>query len=289
MDRSHDFGGEWTERKLDVLEHYLAAYLTALKGMPFAKVYIDAFAGTGYVGGAVEAASGGDDFSGEMTALVEGSARRALRLAPGFDRYIFIEKSGARCKALQDLKKKFPSHADAIAIKQGDCNAILQSLKLDRNTRGVLFLDPYGMQVEWETLRAVAETGVLDTWILFSHSGANRMMPRGGNIPETWRRRLNLVFGTDEWEPRFYREDPQGDLFAPEPVRAKEVTLAELTTFYRERLGRIFPKVSKEVCELKNSRGIPIFSLLFACANPNRKAHKLADKIASHLLKNWSM
>jgi three-Cys-motif partner protein len=42
------FGGSWTEKKLEILKKYLDAYNTALKNQPFKRVYIDAFAGTGY-------------------------------------------------------------------------------------------------------------------------------------------------------------------------------------------------------------------------------------------------
>ena len=42
------FGGRWTEEKLEILRKYLQAYNTALKNQPFKRVYIDAFAGTGY-------------------------------------------------------------------------------------------------------------------------------------------------------------------------------------------------------------------------------------------------
>ena len=44
----HRFGGAWTDRKLEVLAGYLASYTAALKNTIFEKVYIDAFAGTGY-------------------------------------------------------------------------------------------------------------------------------------------------------------------------------------------------------------------------------------------------
>ena len=43
------YGGEWTHQKLDILEDYLNAYTTALKNQHFRLLYIDAFAGTGYV------------------------------------------------------------------------------------------------------------------------------------------------------------------------------------------------------------------------------------------------
>ena len=33
--------------------------------------------------------------------------------------------------------------------------------------RAVLFLDPYGMQVEWATIEAVAKTKAIDLWLLF--------------------------------------------------------------------------------------------------------------------------
>jgi three-Cys-motif partner protein len=42
------FGGSWTEQKLQRLREYLIAYHNALKNQPFTLYYIDAFAGTGY-------------------------------------------------------------------------------------------------------------------------------------------------------------------------------------------------------------------------------------------------
>jgi three-Cys-motif partner protein len=42
------FGGNWTDEKLDRLRQYLTAYQQALKAGPFTRYYIDAFAGTGY-------------------------------------------------------------------------------------------------------------------------------------------------------------------------------------------------------------------------------------------------
>ncbi len=43
----HVFGGAWTERKLSVIKRYLEVYSQALKGQPFQRIYVDAFAGTG--------------------------------------------------------------------------------------------------------------------------------------------------------------------------------------------------------------------------------------------------
>jgi len=51
--KGHQFGGDWTTRKLEVLAGYRQSYTTALKdkpsaAKPFRKAFIDAFAGTGY-------------------------------------------------------------------------------------------------------------------------------------------------------------------------------------------------------------------------------------------------
>lgn len=43
----HEYGGQWTRLKLDILKDYLQFYTTALKGQPFTLHYVDAFAGTG--------------------------------------------------------------------------------------------------------------------------------------------------------------------------------------------------------------------------------------------------
>src|SRR6266571_594450 len=126
----HRFGGDWTAQKLDIIASYLEAYTTALKDkpskeQPFAKAYIDAFAGTGYVDQADERGEGllfPDLAAPESQKLLEGSAVRALKTEPRFDRYIFIERNAARCVELESLKQKFPALAPDIRINQGDAN-----------------------------------------------------------------------------------------------------------------------------------------------------------------------
>lgn len=72
------FGGEWTKQKLDVLQDYLNFYMTALKNMPFKKIYIDCFAGSGEI-----------EFSNETR--IDGSTIMSLNLDNKFDEYYFID------------------------------------------------------------------------------------------------------------------------------------------------------------------------------------------------------
>ena len=62
-----------------------------------------------------------------------------------------------------------------------------------------MFLDPYGMQVKWSTLEAIASTRAIDMWLLFPLGQAvNRLLTRN-KIPGGPRaERLTETFGTEE-------------------------------------------------------------------------------------------
>src|SRR5689334_2516410 len=46
----NQFGGNWTERKMDIVESYARAYLTIMKEQVWAKtIYFDGFAGSGSI------------------------------------------------------------------------------------------------------------------------------------------------------------------------------------------------------------------------------------------------
>jgi len=193
--KAQRFGGDWTTAKLDVLAKYLASYTRALKDKPskehpFCKGYVDAFAGTGYrdarrddeIGALSQALLLPDLAEQEPQALLDGSARLALKTEPRFDRYVFIERSAKRCGELEALKNEFQHLASDIQIRQGDANVEIQELcKKDWSShRAVLFLDPYGMQVEWKTIEAIAATKAIDLWLLFPLGiGVNRLLTKG--------------------------------------------------------------------------------------------------------------
>ena len=55
-------------------------------------------------------------------------------------------------------------------MKNVEANAYLKSWcgETDwRRTRAVIFLDPYGMQVEWSLVEQIARTHGVDLWLLF--------------------------------------------------------------------------------------------------------------------------
>lgn len=279
-----DFGDVkgWTREKLDCLEKYLTFYQKALKGQRFRKIYIDAFAGSGGTYGR----KSGQKHVGRF---LEGSASRALRVEPPFDRYVFVERDPGRMAALKATAaaevETVRARGSSVDFEVADANEAIPDLVSRmpwRSWRGVVFLDPYGMQVRWRVLEALARTESVDLWYLFPTGAMLRLLKRHGRPSGGRAQTLDAVLGTDEWRA-LYRPPKQAGLF-PEDEVEERAEATEVERFVLDRLGTIFPLVHRRPLVLRNSKGAVLFSLIFACANPNEKAWGLAKKVADHLL-----
>jgi three-Cys-motif partner protein len=284
---AHAFGGAWTERKLSVVRRYLEIYAKALKNQPFERVYIDAFAGTGDRTDKRREALPLLDLP-EFDAVTKGSVRLALEVEPQFHRYIFIERASRRASELAALKLEFPTRE--IKIINADANDAIAALCKEtnwRSTRGVVFLDPYGLQVTWDTLGAIARTKALDVWVLFpSGMGLNRLLTKSGEIPQEWQETLDRSLGTKEWRSAFYRSEQEADLFeGPRSKTIKDADALKLEKFYLSRLRKIFPTVMNNCIRLTNSKDQTMYLLCFACANPSPKAKALVMRLAGSAAK----
>ena len=272
------FGGPWTEKKLAILKKYLDAYTTALKNKSFRLIYIDAFAGTGEV---------------ELTSVdegkkefIEGSAKIAMDVdEKPFDEYIFVEKDQDRCIQLDSLREA--NQGKNIQIENEDANDFLQNLQKDwRRYRGVLFLDPFATEVEWETIEQIASCEALDTWILFPTSAIARMLPKKrepDNISQKWVNRLNRIYGDESWRD-LYSISPQLSLFGDEEQQRPE-GIDGLIEIYKSKLDQLFgDRFLNQSRTLKNSKNSALFEFLFCVGNPNGIGP--ARRIAEHILKN---
>jgi three-Cys-motif partner protein len=290
----HKFGGPWTEEKLTRLRKYLEAYTMIFTRNPrarfFRRWYVDAFAGTG-----VRSSNTKDQesttqplFEADADAqdFMKGSARIALDIAPPFDRYLFIEKDPAFASDLDDLRSEYSDLSSRIGVANGDANDVLVRWAGDTNwdtDRAVVFLDPYGMQVEWRTIEALADTKAVDLWVLFPlGQGLNRLLTRGGPPPPAWEARLTRSLGTDSWKDAFYRKVEQLSLFDSDEHLEKSATFESMAAFVNDRLDSVFEMVAPNPLLLRNSRNNPIFLLCFAAAN--EKGAPTAVKIARNLL-----
>jgi len=289
----HAFGGDWTEVKLARLAKYLAAYRTIFTGNErarhFTTWYVDAFAGTGSRSSTELPASElglSDEVyqDADTKGYRDGSARIALALQSPFDKYLFIDKSKGRLGELRMVvEKDFASLLPRCDLRNDDANTVLCAWCKERDwkkERAVVFLDPYGMQVEWSTIEALGATKAIDLWYLFPLRVA-RLLTHDGKIDEAWQRRLDLLFGTSDWRSRFYQSRTTQDLFGNREEIERNATVENIQGFIQERLASCFAKVADGLV-LRNSRSSPLYSLCFAAANERGAATAL--KIAQSIL-----
>lgn len=302
-DRGHRFGGAWTEVKLDAVHYYLRFFTRVLKDQPtphqpFELWYIDAFAGSG--SRRIDRTTGGlfeGEPLGEETVDLAGSVLRALDVDPPFKRLVFIEENRDRFRCLEEIAAAYPERN--ITPFRGDTNTKLQEIfgappwSLQHDGRGshraIVFLDPFGMSVKWETLKQLAETGAVDVWYLFPTGAVNRQL--AGNfakVDEHKQRALDEVFGSTAWREDIYKVKTDRGLFDEVITTAsKTFTVDQIERYAQDRLKTIFAYVSDPL-PLLNDRDSKIFSLFCLSNSPSQKALGLIRNGVRSVLKKFA-
>jgi three-Cys-motif partner protein len=294
----HSFGGPWTEIKLDAVEYYLQCYTRALKRVGFDLTYIDAFAGTGFRN--VQREIGRIHEGTPIVTVSEvraGSAQRALNVKPSFDHFLFVEKDPGRYAALEKLKELHPL-AD-IVVLPGEANQILRELVLQEPwvhrdasaSRGVVFLDPYALYVDWTTLQALASTLVFDVWYLFPIRDTIRQLAHNFEGIGPKEPMLDRLLGP-EWRELYslaLEGDDRLDLFdqPAEPERKRVVSSSQFEQWLKRRLETEFKFVS-EPLPILVTPARQAFSLFLGVSNPHQPAIDLARKFVRHVNRNFA-
>ncbi|HEX7845326.1 MAG TPA: three-Cys-motif partner protein TcmP [Chitinophagaceae bacterium] len=274
----NQFGGSWTELKIEILETYAKQFLTVFKNQPQQKLlYFDGFAGSGDI--EVENADN------EEAHTIEGAAIRILKIEKPriFDMYYFVEKKKSLALSLEKkIRGQFPQRETYIQPK--DCNEKLIALsKFLRSGKGKMFkvlgfIDPKGMQLEWSSLEALRGLPI-DLWILNPTSGTNRVLKRKGEMEESWLHRLELFLGMNrsEIENHFYSKRPT--LFGDLDIIKENDPINKLHELYASRIaGNIFKYVSNPKI-LRNNSGAPLFH--FFMATNNEIALRIANSVVN--------
>jgi len=296
------FGDEHTRRKLETVEKYLSVYTTALKLQKFELLYVDCCAGSGAsiprsaLAEREGAANGQAHFLDPQEQMIDadqiivGSALRALKVDSPFDRYLLNDVKKANVDALRNaVQTDFPHLADRVEITKFDANDILLRLCSETNwrkTRAVVFIDPFGLQIKFSTLQALARTEAIDLWYLVPVFAMYRQVRQDGGVLEDGGRSVDEALGTTQWRQVVAVEEKgQMDLWgAAQPVSRRAVDIKWFETVAKDRLKDAFQgRVVDQVLPLGRN-GLHEFSLMFAWANPGEKA-KLASKLASAVLK----
>jgi three-Cys-motif partner protein len=282
MAKQAQFGGSHTEKKLETVTRYLQAYQTVMKKQRLSTVFFDAFAGTGDLPFQTVAPG---LFGGEIDgdAFIEGSARRALRIDPPFDHYVFVEKMKGKATELLQLRTEFGALASRIKIINGDANdALIKFCKETRwrKTRAVVFLDPFGNQVPFATIEAVARCNI-DLWYLFPAGlGVNRQIGNYGGVVDSAEQSLDNLYGTRDWRDALVRHETVRDLFGESEISVKQAGADNATRYMIQRMATIFDARVLDSWLPLGRHGSHWYSLLFACGNPNPRAWEIGSRIA---------
>ncbi|MCH8157131.1 MAG: three-Cys-motif partner protein TcmP, partial [Nitrospinae bacterium] len=149
--------GYWSELKLEIIKKYAEAYSKILKKQKGLKhLYIDAFAGTGV------------HLSKKTEEIVPGSPLNALNVQPPFYEYHFIDKNEKKIEFLKTISQGRSN----VEIYHGDCNSILvdqvfPKVRYEDYKRGLCFLDPYGLHLNWEVIQQAGTMGTIDIFLNF--------------------------------------------------------------------------------------------------------------------------
>lgn len=139
--------GRWGKAKYHFLRRYLELFSTGMKNHWSKRYYIDLFAAAGIarVRGTSE--------------LVATSAIVAAQVKDRFSRLVLCEKDPERAEALAKRLENFPQPQEPIVVC-GDANdrvhELVSHVPVNRSL-AVTFADPFGLHLDFEAIRAVAE------------------------------------------------------------------------------------------------------------------------------------
>lgn len=266
-----DVVGNWSELKLEILREYSSAYQTILAGqkqVSFSTIYIDAFAGAGL------------HVSRDSGEVIDGSPRIVASTVPRFSEIHLIDLDGAR---VSNLQKMFANDI-RVKVYQGDCNIelakIIPTVNFSEYKRALCLLDPYGLNLNWESIAMAGQMDTIDLINNFPVADMNRNVfwrnHKGVDASDI--ERMNRFWGDDSWKELVWSQVP--NLFGDDDWMEKTGSNNTIAEGFRKRLETLAGfKCVPEPLAMKNSKGATVYYLYFASQKD------VARKVANHLFK----
>lgn len=269
----NEFGGNWTENKIEIVVKYANAYLNLMKNRSYWELlYFDGFAGSG-------------DINTELVdvEIMKGTAIRILEITEPreFDIYYFVERDNLLKEQLEQTVITFNKKKAFVVCD--DCNFRMKTmadyLRKHKNTKALAYVDPYGMAVNWNSIENLKGLDI-DLWILVPTGiGVNRLLKKTGEISDAWLLRLEKFLGLDAStiKNHFYKTKTELTLFGDSIKIEKESDAVDKAALlYRSRLNEVFKFVS-EPFVMRNSSNSIMYH--FMMATNNNTALKIANDV----------
>jgi three-Cys-motif partner protein len=256
--------GSWVTEKLDYLERYINIFETSMHSKPWRKRhYIDLFTGPGKC------------FVRETRDVHFGSPLLALTTLHPFTDYFFVDINPDNIATLR-RRCSVSSMYDRVQYFVGDSNLVVQEivdriLTVDReyipgrwSSLNLAFLDPDGLELQWETVATLARPHTMDLIIHYPQSGLGRYIGQAFKTEE--QTVVDLFFGGTEWRKIYKKMQNSQTRFGIHRL---------LMDHYKEKLQDLGYKeafrddeVGDEPLIRNAKRKAPLYRLLFASKHP---------------------
>lgn len=244
--------GPWAKEKLFYIDRYCYIFNQAMKRKWPTRVYVDLFAGPGRC---VLRGTGEE---------IDGSPLVALKCTVPFSHYFFNDLDATAIAALQKRAGRLAT--GEVRFFNKDCNQVvddfLQELdKLPGEPLVFCFIDPFGWEIEFTSIARLTQGRRMDLAITF-HTG--NMKRWAHQISD----KLDRFFPDAGWRAGFDMRKAEGD----------RALGAYLLDYYEQGLKRLGYKDIQERVSVKQTKGVPLYHLIFASKHPLGK--EFWDKIS---------
>lgn len=189
--------GQWVTEKLHYLKRYIDMFETSMRNKPWRRrTYIDLFSGPGKC------------VINQTSEFYLGSPLLALTTEHPFTDYYFVDADPNNIEVLKERCSASQGTA-SIHYLVGDSNTHVQTIvnqiiQIDRSfikgkwpSINLAFLDPEGLELEWNTVATLAQAGRMDLIIHYSQNGLTRNLEICYNSDDETI--IDRFFGDREW------------------------------------------------------------------------------------------
>ncbi len=255
--------GSWAEEKHALVSLYASLFSTAMKGKWGKLTYVELYAG-----------SGRSRIRG-TSRFITGSPLNALTAENPFDKYIFCEKDVGKLDALKSRVQRVSAGADVTYIG-GDCNKVVGDIlaKIPAGSKSetalsLCFVDPYGIGIKFETLRALSSRFIDFLVLLAVYMDANRNYELYVSEDAT---KVDEFLGSQNWRERWNVAKWNAVPF-PEFLATEFASSMESLDYLPTPLHRMKRMKSDE-------KNLPLYYL--ALFSRNDRGHKFWDQVLKY-------
>jgi three-Cys-motif partner protein len=238
--------GPWAEQKYQYVGMYAQLFSTGMKNKWPHRIYLDLFSGPGY------------SRVRETNRVVLGSPMIALTLPDRFDSYVFADENAKSLDALRTRVSRLGLSVTPTYIP-GDANdkvgrvIDIVSKTPTQSTLSFCFLDPYKLNIHFDTVRRIADGRAVDFLILLAlYVDARRNIQFYAAKDN---RTIDMFLGDNQWRPRWRAAELAGDTIV-------EFLAKEYSTRMKE-IGYLPMSIEHMVKIRTQNKNLPLYFLAF--------------------------